>query len=316
MHAKIRGGSALALTLAAALSAGCVKNRAVVRVNPDGSGELRLESLINPALLAQLDREMERQRARASERGVEAPPAKSLREALFGERTLRYLAPLYGEVEFVESRTLDRDGLAGVEAVYRFSDIGKVWLPIDFESRDRALTRMLRGVEGEEPPPLQSRKSDACIEFEWTPAARGGRLAVRMPELRLIELEDDPNWTPPEQSNMTRTMARDPDTAAMFGVTPEMNHVQMLKKVFGPMEMRIELQIAGAVRSTTAKHPVPARPRAYTLFKMDLASVLESERGIRLYSDERNLSGSMPPLAKDVPGIEFETGEVTFEIAP
>lgn len=303
-------------TMAAVVLTGCVKNKAVVRVNAAGGGELRLEHAMPAHILAMIERQIERQRQRLAETGQEGPPANFVREGLFGERTLRYLAPLYGDVEFVEARRIERENWIGVEAVYRFRDIGRVWLPIDEEARGRAVRAVLMSAGGGELPPLPAKKSAHAISFEWTPAERGGKLVVRMPELTMIEMEDDPHWTPPERSEMTEALGRDPDSAAAFGIEPGMTHVQTLKKIYGEMETRVELRVEGTVKSATAQYPVKERPKSYTLFLMDFARILESPRGVRLFSDEENLRGRLPPMAKGVPGIEIESDGAEFEIAP
>jgi hypothetical protein len=138
-----------------------------------------------------------------------------------------------------------------------------------------------------------------------------------MPELPMVEIEDDPNWEPPSESDLTRQLATQGGEAAqMFGLQPGMTHEEVLKRLLGEMEVRIDVQVAGTVKSTTAKYAVKDRPNTFTLFCMDFSRILNSPKGLRLFSDERFTNGPTPPLAKGVPGMEIEQGEVSFEIAP
>ncbi len=308
----------LVLAAVALISSGCFKTRVIVRVNPDGSGELLVGNLMSGAMIAQMEKQMDQMAAQMRAMGAEVPSRKSMREMMTSERMLRHLAPVYGEVEFVGARPLEQEGFVGAIAQYRFKDVRKIWVPFGNQQSQVMGAMMSVGEEGELPPVETQRDEKTSITFDWAPvAAGGGKLSIRMPKLPERVIDDDPNWEPPKESDLTRQIAmQGEEVAQTLGIKPGMSHEEVLKQLFGGIEMRIEVQMAGTVKSTTAQYPAEGRKNAYTVFLMDFGKILNSRKGLRLFSDGNAMSGDVPPLIKGVPGIEIEQGEVTFEIAP
>ncbi len=313
-----RMGTVLALAGLTLCSSGCFKTRVVVRVNPDGSGELLVGNLMSRGMIAQMEKQMEQMAAQMRAMGAEAPTRKPIQETMVSERLLRHLAPIYGEVEFVAARPLEQEGYVGAVAQYRFKDVRKIWVPFGNQQGQAMGAMMSTGEEAELPPVESQRDEKASIAFDWAPAAAGGgKLTVQMPKLPEREIEDDPNWELPKESDLTRQIAmQGEELAQTLGIKPGMTHEEVLKQLFGGIEMRIEVQMAGTVKSTTAQYPAEGRKNAFTVFLMDFGKILNSRKGLRLFSEGNAMGGDVPPLIKGVPGIEIEQGEVVFEIAP
>jgi len=295
---------------------GCFKTRMIVRIRPDGSGDLVVEQLMSDAAIRQVEQQMDQMIAMVQAMGGEARTRKSMKEVMSDEAVLRRVAPMYGDVELVSVQPVEEAGFVGARTVYRFKDIGRIRVPLNDGPRGQVIgAAMLKG-ENDELPPVEAASDDASdIVFSWEPKESGGTLKVRMPPMEKVELAEDPDWKPPQESDFTRQLAAEPQFAQALGLQSGMSHEEALKKMFGDVEMLIVLEAAdGQIRSTTAQFAASDRKNTFTLIRFNFREILNSPKGLRLFSDEKSMQGPNPPIADGVPGMQVEQGEVQFDI--
>lgn len=275
--------------VAALLACGCIDGTLLVKVEPNGSGQIvDTRYLANPAA-SLMDRVVN---GVADMAGPERAAAAGVagKSPLPDEATARAQAALFGPgvalASFTELTHPD-DGARGVRAVYRFTDIRKVRInPATF--KPAAAARFFPAADSIKPGDVEP------VTFAFAKRT----LTVRMPPSGQ-EKADLPGRTPRQQQA---------DLQLAEGLAPAL----------AGLRLRLAVQPPGSIRRTNATYVEAgsAAGRAVMLLDFDLDTLLETPDGLRkLVALQNNQSfGTAAELLARVPGLKVETKRnVTIE---
>ncbi len=308
----------LALALITAGLTGCYKSRALVRVHPDGSGDLVVTSLISENVMTAMMKQFEQMREQFAEMGMDEDAPAVPADPFFNESLLKRMAAAYGKgVTFVEAKPLKQGEMRGSITHYRFEDVSKVFISMETLAQTMQMATMSMRPGGDDELLAETEPGEDSFTFSFVREGEVSRLTANVPENEMVEFEDDPDWQPPAQSPMTSRIAADSGPhAELLGIQEGMTHEQILRAMLANMELTVEVQTTGNLHTSTAHYPHPTRKNTFSLFSIRFSEILDSRRGLRLFSDEELMNRGDMPLAKDVPGMDVETENVVLEFGP
>lgn len=275
---KSRVAFALLGVAAACLGAGCFKQKTLLVVNPDGSGNIVVSQLVSPQAAGMIGGMAD---SFGAALGGEARPdaAAAAKDPFFDEAKLTKEAANFGEgVTYVKGRKANENGWQGSVAVYSFSDISKVKLPMD-----GGQNMSPPGMEVETDAPAKSKKA---VTF----ALAGG------PEKTLT-------ITVPQDEGAKKKPAR----AAQNAGGPDMT--AMMMPMLQGMEMSVAVQVKGEVTGSTALNR--ESDGRVVLLEMNFDKMQASPKFKELMAGAQGGDAEPPKeLLLGMPGVKVETNNV------
>ncbi len=294
---KIRARFSVVAAAAALVLAGCIKQKTLVVVNPDGSGNIVVSTAMSPQM-AQMMGGMADGLANAmggATGDAKAPAAAEKKDPLFNEDELKKDAGKYGEgVSYVKAHKSDENGWKGSVAVYSFGDIGKVKIPLN---EDKNI-----GPGGDADTAAAPGKPEKKKQF-LTFALAGDdtkTLTINVPqEEKKAEAKPAEKTGDDAAAGAAGKQMGDAMGAAMMG--------PMLSMMQG-MEVGIAIKVKGKITSTTASHK--QGDDGVTILHMDADKMKDSPKFAKIMQGAQG-GGDMPTSEMlGMPGFEFETNKV------
>lgn len=277
--------------LALLATAGCLKVKQLVLVNPDGSGNIVVSTAYAPETVAMMTQFSGLDAATAQPGGATAL------DLFYDEETLRAAARELGEgVTLQKSEKIDQNGTRGSIAVYAFDDIRRVKINT---RQNLDLNEAMGAIKSG-----SDLTAADYIQFAFTTGTTR-RLTILMPQFK-------------SQPAPTNTAAAKSELAALGGAggiggLGGALGVQMFKG----MEMSFALQVKGEVVKSTASHPDPARKDRFTLLGVKLDELMSSPEFQKIANTQVTDQGEMMKLLYTLPGAHLETNrEVVIEFRP
>ncbi|MEW5976865.1 MAG: hypothetical protein AB1898_13760 [Acidobacteriota bacterium] len=227
---------------------GCISFDTVVKVNPDGSGQVVQTTLMSKVMVQQLSTMLQAmtEQLSADSSGSKAPPE------FFGEEEARRRAAQMGEgVTYLSSRKVQTDRFEGIEAVYAFQDINR--LQID----SRPSSPLGEGSDIKFGPSI--RKSSTA--FKLSQLDNGNSLLT----VRLQGANDNVPHAPTQSSPPNSAK---PETQA----SPE--QVEQFKKLIEGLRLSLAVEVLGTLVKTNSTYVEGSR---VTLMEMEFAELLSNE---------------------------------------
>lgn len=277
MKLRLLVGAALALSLTA-----CIKEKTLVVVNPDGSGNIVVSSAMSPEA-AQMIGSMAQGFAGAA--GGDAA-AKPKADPFFNEDELKAKAAKLGDgVTYVKGRKADENGWQGSVAVYSFADISKVRIPLNEEKK------MGPGGGAEAPEPDAATKPKKFITF-----------ALAAGDTKTLKIN-----VPQEEQKASKAPAaetkKDPQAEAMAKAMM----APMMTMMKG-MEIGIAVQVKGEiVESNASQREADGR---IVLMHMDMDKLQTSPKFAGLMESAGDAKEMPVGDLLGMPGFQFETNGV------
>jgi len=284
----------LSATLAAALLlAGCVKEKTVVTVNPDGSGNIVVSTVMPPETVMMIEQLTKSMEAQLGARGGALTSATNRPDPFFDEKKLRKAARRYGPgVKYVKGQKVDKDGARGSVAVYSFPDIGDVFIATS--STMENMGPSMTGA-GEEEDVASSEKPRNAVEFSFKTNGPNRTLTILMPELPKPDLPPPAAVTSVATGRAAAAKAeavepgRERAATAMagpgvnpmagmvpFGMTGNEKPEEAMMKMMKGMEISLAVQVKGRIVKTTAAHRDPRNDARVTLMDMNFDKLMSA----------------------------------------
>ena len=274
----------------ALLAAGCIKEKMLVVVNGDGSGNIVLDT----SLTAEAAAMMQSTAANFASAFGETNAAEAVKEELIKEDELRERASEFGEgVEFVRlKRTKDAAG-EGAIAVYGFKDVTKIRLPLQKNSGAGGPGDLAEGGEA---------KPGQAVTFAFTPGDTK-TLKINVPQ------------EPKEKAEKAAATEKAKDAPAGAEGLEEMGKAMMgpMLQMFKGLEMSIAVQVKGEVVKSSASHRQGEKGERAMLMELKFDELMKSPKFAGIF--EKSQGGDMPTTELlGLPGFTFETSpEVVIE---
>ncbi|MBT3380144.1 MAG: hypothetical protein HN742_15450 [Lentisphaerae bacterium] len=341
MRGKRTVSVAATLLMVLFTTAGCMKNKVRIRVNPDGSGAIVVSQVVSAETAAMVEQSIKQMQAQFG--GMEGGGAISMgmpEDPFYNEKQLKSQASRFGlGVTFVKAKKVDGEKGRGSIALYTFEDINDVYIDIDMESLGQNAASGAMSGAGDAPTP---EKGDQAIEFAFTegetntlkitvppmPDEGGspGEAPVEAPDAAEVEAAlaelgvdaGDRSVTAPAGAGAAGAMGMGGAPGGMgmmmggagaFGLKGNESPQEMMTAMFKGMRFLVEVEVMGNVVQSNATFPNPSKKERFTLFEMDFDEMMESPAFKETMKPETMMAGpgeSMALLAK-IPGFRRET---------
>ena len=311
-------------TLIAGLATGCMKNKTLIRVNPDGTGTILMSCVYSPKvkimmdqMMTQMEAQMKAQmQAQGLPQGTEfSMKDKMPKDPLCSEDTIKGMGRQFGSgVRFVKSKKIQpKGGGNGFVALFEFDDINEVFVNMNAGASQGMSMSMAPSPGGAAALPPVKRGKDA-IQFELTKGPTS-TLTVRLPKMPEADTKpaSTPAPPPPGAGANPLAMAMPMLMAGSnpFGLTGTENQVELAQKMCKGMRMSIFVQVNGDVAKTNASHPADGKKNRFTLLDADMGKMVSSpafEKAVDQNPGMMMGQGGMDMFA-DCPGFTRETKE-------
>ncbi len=289
----------LAATVAVVMS-GCVKQKILVKVKPDGSGTILVSAVYQKNIVDMVDKQVAAQRAQFEKNGMDT---SKIEDPLFNEKQFEEQAKVFGtDIEYVKAKKIKTSSGRGFIVVYRFKNIEDVKLDLN------KLVSPAPKVGAQTP-------GDESVSFKFT-KGDVAKLQVTIPKMKIPEESDTkelPASTP--LSEQEKAQLAGPQ-GAMFGLTGnEATREEVIRKMYGDMSISIALQVEGEVVKSNATYKNPKKKGRCTLLSLDFGTILEDDKTCTIIANSKSPKVIEAIIAKEnVKGIERETkSEITVE---
>ena len=327
--------------------AGCITQRTIIQVNPDGSGLIAVSRVFAPQTVASIQMSMQQMKTMAeSSGGGELGMHMNIPDdPFFNEDQFKREARTYGRgVEFVKAQRMDKDGGRGAAIIYRFKDINQVRVPFGEDGQMMMGGNVFSMMETDVSEDAMEELVGGEVVLFLLERGELNRLRVTMPASMMearkeagtaqaapvaaaaetAEVEEEA--VDPEMQAAFAHMSAAPVVPAAGGMGGmgdmsmmpfDMSDVKspqdMMKKMFAGMRFSVAVEVKGTLVNSTGSLPSAERAGRYTLFDFDMDKVLATG----LLDDQMDMMGGGMAnpfeelLAKGaVPGISVETNEV------
>jgi len=290
--------------LSAALSAviifsGCIKQKTLIKLNPDGSGNIVVSAIYNKQIVDQVEAKMKDQKEKMGNNSPDMDP-------FYNVDMLKRDAKKYGDgVEYVKSKKVNNEKGRGYIAIYSFAKISDVKLD-------------LKTICSPMPTfGAPNSSDDECITFNLSKDKDLSKLTVKIPqptEKEKTEINKKPendSLTPMTDEEKQKMMMQ----GAIFGLTgKEKTKEEVIRKMFGGMSIDIDLEIKGKIEKSTASFNNPKKKNRIKLIEIDYAKLLKPNWLCSKIANDKSgeTFSNLPALNAD--GVKIERKpEITLE---
>jgi hypothetical protein len=269
----------LALAAVALSLVGCIKMKALVVVNPDGSGNIVVSSAMSPQVAGMMS-------GFASGLGGKDGAAAAVpKDPFFDEDELKKAASKFGEgVAYVKGRKTDDAGWQGSVAVYAFTDVNKVKLDLN-EGKKAGPP----GMDAGDKPAGDEKKKVVTFQFV------GGDTKT----LKIL--------VPQEDKKSGESEAKAPKAPGADAMAQQMM-AGMLPMLKG-MEVSFAVQVKGEIVSNSAQNK--GADGRVVLMEMNMDEMQTSPKFAEIIAKAQGGNKDMPADEMlGMPGFKFETNKV------
>lgn len=262
----------------ALLAAGCIKEKTLIVVNGDGSGNIVLDTAMTKEAAAMMQQTAA---SFSTAFGATNEAAGLKQEDLIKEDDLRKRAADFGPgVEFVRLKRTSEGGGQGAVALYSFKDVNTVRLPLQQKN----------GAGGEEGGgDADTAKPKKVVSFVFTP---GDTKTLK------ITIPQDPKEKAAAPAAKPAKPAGGPELdAAMMGPMLQM---------FKGLEMSLAVQVKGEVVKNDATHREGEKGERAVLMALNFDELMKSPNFASIF--QKSQGGDMPTgELLGMPGFRYET---------
>jgi hypothetical protein len=299
----------LILTATAMLAlSGCIKQKMVVKVKPDGTGNIIVSMMFDQNIVKSIEKQQEERRKQMEEKGMDdSMMAQMLKDPFFNEEQIKRGAKRFGEnVEYVKAKKIKNASGRGYIAIYAFSNIND--LKLDLAQLGSPMPQFGNQQPGDDSVSFVLTKGDVTKLKVTIPKAEKEATTEKIKEEEVVKP------TPlgkREKAQMT-------SQGVMFGLTgKETTKEEVFRKMYGSMSITIDLEVVGKLIKSDATFKNPKKKNRCTLFVLDFNTLLESDKICsKVVNDQRGqefLKEMITTKAK-VKGLKIEEkSEITLE---
>ncbi len=289
----------LALTILISM-AGCVKKKIIVKVNPDGSGQIVLSNMFSKNVVEAVEKQLAEQKKKMIAAGMDTSAFdKQLKDPFFNKDQIKMNAKLFGEnIEFVKAKKLVKPSGSGYIALFSFKNIEDVKLD-------------MKGILSLYPN--QTADTDNSISFKFTKGDIA-KLQVMIPHEASSTDTADEDYAPTLLTDQEKAQMM--QNGKMFGLTgKETTKDEIIRKMMAGVTIKVQLQVSGKMVKSTATYKDAKKKNRCTLLAMDFSTILKSDRICsKLAKTNQPDMLKLINQASTIDGITFEQKpEITLE---
>jgi hypothetical protein len=284
-------GMLLAICL---LGSGCIKQKIVVKVRPDGTGQIMVSMIYSQKMVAMQEAQMQQVKQMMAESGGDSAVTNN---PYYNPRLLRYMGRQFGsDVALSKSRAYDKKGDRGFLALYEFKDINELQVDTQMSMSAMAMSQMSMsmGSSGLDEDALDEQMDEqmdqmmaqmggedgGMVKFKLTQGDKS-QLDVILPSMDSpfeaddVDLEDEvPTANSTASSAQMMSMGGNP-----FGFTGQETETQMMQKMMAGMSLSLDVEVladAAAAKNATSH---PSKKNRWIVYNMDFGKIVADKRG-------------------------------------
>ncbi len=291
------------------MTTGCLQQRILVLVEPDGSGRIVLSRYYTPEGVRLVEASIQQMEA-AMESGQMPMSMNMSTNIFFNQAGIERQSALFGPgATFVKARPIDKGGNKGFAAVYAFDRVEDLRIPYDLQSSIMAISTAMISAPGMDGLPVEPADT---VDFLMDREA--GTLTLDLPGF----VEEAP--TPPSTNAMSEAeieqmrqgltmMGPTMGGENPLGLTGEESPEEIFGMMYGNSAFRLEVQLAGEVEDVPASLPSEKRPNRFTLYSLTFEEMDQHLGALSGLEDSPMVPGSQNMLHKlhGFPGVQLET---------
>jgi hypothetical protein len=278
---------------------GCIKEKMLIKVKPDGSGNIVVSAMFNKSIVEAFEKQM---KAELEKMGKDAPEM----DPFYNVEGLKKAAKEFGDnVEYVKSKKVNNAKGRGYIAIYSFKNVSDLKLDI------KKITSPMPNMAMQQPNP------ENCITFNLKKDGDISKLTVKVPqptEEEIAEANKKPeNITPTPMTDQEKQQMM--MQGAMFGLTGnEKTKEEVIRKMFGGMAVDIDLEVDGKLVKTDASMKDSKKENRIKLLEVDYGKILKKDwLCTKITNDNKgDIFGHLSALKVDGVAIESKP-EITLE---
>jgi len=281
---------------------GCIKQKMLIKVKPDGSGNIVVRAMFNKNIVESFEKKMKEQLKKMGKAGQNAPEM----DPFYNVESLKKSAKEFGDnIEYVKSKKINNAKERGYIAVYSFKNVSD--LKLDIKKIASPMPNM-----GMQQPNLEN-----CITFNLKKDGDLSKLTVKIPQPTEEEIKEVNKK--PENSKPTPMTDQEKQQmmmqGAMFGLTgTEKTKEEVIRKMFGGMSIDIDLEVEGELVKTNASMKDVKKSNQVKLLELDYKKMLKQDWLCTKISDNKtsNIFEKISAIKADGVAIENKP-EITLE---
>jgi hypothetical protein len=262
---------------------GCIQSNTLIRVNPDGSGEVEETVLLSSMLVASMqnltkkmtdDQSKDKDKDKGEDKDQDKKESGDYIQKQIKEAKTKIDA-MGANIKFISATPVRTETMTGYKTIYSFRDINK--LNINQNPSDKT------GKPEDQKDASSKKKEMLQFSFRKGPVSI---LSVRMP--------DKSDTAKNEKPKTEQKKSPEDEAAAM----------DMMKMFFKDMAVRIELEMVGTVVKTNASYRDKSR---ITLIDMEFGKIFENKEVFeKLSKAQPKTIEEMKDIVKDIKGLRIE----------
>lgn len=259
------------LTSALVLLTGCIKQKMLIKVKPDGSGNIVVSTMFSKRIVEAFDKQMEKQKEMMASKGMDVSKMAFVQQdPFFNEKQLKKSAVEFGEnVEYVKAKKISNATGRGYIAIYSFKNIEDVKL--DLKKISSPAPKFGNIQPSDDDSITFSLKKGAVAVLKVNIPQSGKKAEVRKESVKEGVIKP----TPLSAQERSRMMAQ----GGMFGLTgKETTKEEVFRKMFADMSIDINLEVVGELIKSNATFKDAKKKNRCTLLAMDFGTLLESDK--------------------------------------
>jgi hypothetical protein len=315
------------LLVACLLGSGCIKQKIIVKVAPDGSGQIMHSMIYTKEIVAMMEEQLKQTRQMMAQHGGGGSMTNN---PYYNPRMLKFLARKFGPgVSLSKSREYDKEGARGFLALYEFKDINDVQISSQVSMASMSMGQMsMSGSDMDEE--AFEEQMDAMmdsmgetadpVEFKLTQGEQN-QLKVMLPKMEdPLDISEDDLEEEDTESAAGASMAATQMMAGgnPFGFTGQETETQMMQKMLGGMGFSFDVGVLG--KSATAEGAIPrtGKTNRWIVYDVDFGKLVSSRIGAHAMktSQETMFSNGMDVAAfgafSKLSGAKVQTNSFTI----
>jgi hypothetical protein len=263
----------ISLLMLGIITSGCIEVNTTIKLNKDGSGTVEETVFMNSAIVDMIKEFT----ASFSDDTINAEEF-----SLFDEEELKIRAGELGEgVSYLSGIRLSEDGKEGYKAVFGFSDVNK--LKVDQNPNSRI-------PDSPESEPVPEEKEYLTFEFS---KGDSPEIIIHMPDLK-----DKKDESYVEDDEMVD------EEFHQDSLNADTSGISQFKNFLKDFRISLDIQVDGEIESTNATY---VEGRNISLFKIDFEKLIENtEKLEQLRQANPDNFQEVKNMLRDIPGIQIE----------
>ncbi len=315
------------------LSNGCIKQKLVVKVRPDGTGQVMLSIIYSQKLVAMQEAQMQQMRQVMAQNNGSAAVTNS---PYYNPRMLRFMGRLFGSgVTLSQSREYDKNGDRGFLALYNFKDINALKFNAQMSMYAMMMSQMSMGMQssGQDEDALDDQmdeqmeqmmsqfggSEEETVTFKLTKGDKS-QLDVILPAmdapLQATDVAVVEESVPAPQAVEFMAVGDNP-----FGFTGQETESQMMQKMMEGMSLSMDVELLSSDAEAKAATPHPSKKNRWIIYNMDFETIMADKRvfgAMKTMQETSMMDGEMQHssfgLFSEIPGATVQTNSfsITF----